>query len=227
MDRPSAAEPNRRTTVQALTDVVPPSGWTDNDWIAIGTITAAVGTAGALFTALFQIKRERDYRRNLEKGEQTERYRAQARLISAIPGPVKRPSTTYRHGRTGVDLLNVAEEPVFRVVVGVVLIQGTGPQTLEEMLEFAAHRQDGLRPATTLSLLPSGRYRVWILGGGWSGVLSGRSGAEIAFTDRGGAHWIRRASGQLQELPEDAITYFEKHGLHGPHDFQRPLRFLH
>ena len=52
--------------------------------------------------------------------------------------------------------------------------------------------------------------------------LRGRNGAEIAFTDRSGSHWIRRPSGELQEIDDGPRAYFGKLGLHGPYDLQSP-----
>lgn len=83
-------------------------------------------------------------------------------------------------------------------------------------------------PITTVSILPGGTHRVWIPGARWFGAGGGglgvRSGAEVAFTDRAGKHWIRRATGRLEPLPEDPITYFESRRLYGPHDLQTPER---
>jgi hypothetical protein len=31
----------------------------------------------------------------------------------------------------------------------------------------------------------------------------------VAFTDRAGAHWVRRADGRLEQLPRGAFDYFE------------------
>jgi hypothetical protein len=56
--------------------------------------------------------------------------------------------------------------------------------------------------------------------GGW-GILSGRVGAEIAFTDRAGASWVRRATGALDELPTDAIDHY---AISRPLDYKPPVR---
>jgi hypothetical protein len=126
---------------------------------------------------------------------------------------VKRP-------RTGINLLNASDEPVYSPVVAIVFIQGAGPRTMEEQFELAkSGRFEGLGPLTTLSILPPGRSRVWIHGTGWARILSGRCGVDIAFTDHDGAHWIRRATGELEELPEGPFTYL---ALDGPHDLQIP-----
>jgi hypothetical protein len=52
--------------------MVPVDQWTDNDWIAIGTLVAAIGTVGAFMAGLYIL------------GVQViDRRRAQARLVSA------------------------------------------------------------------------------------------------------------------------------------------------
>jgi hypothetical protein len=127
-------------------------------------------------------------------------------------------------GRTAFYLANNSSEPVYSVVVGLVFVQGTGPRTLEAMIDLN-HRQYNRRgPVTTVSILPGGLYRVWIEGVGWHRILSGRAGVDIAFTDRAGAHWLRRATGQLDELPEPPLEYFQAWNFYGPHDFQTPER---
>jgi hypothetical protein len=49
--------------------------------------------------------------------------------------------------------------------------------------------------------------------------MAGRAGAEVAFTDRGGAHWVRRGWGDLEELGRPP---FETFGLAGPYDLVTP-----
>jgi len=139
---------------------------------------------------------------------------------------MEQPSDHDREGRTAVDLQNSSEEPVYGVVVGLVLVQGTAPHSLEEWLTRpgATPEMFPRGPITTISTLPNGLFRTWIRGYGWHRMLSGRLGAEIAFTDRNASHWIRRSSGQLEELTEEPIAYFEKLGMHGPHDLQTPER---
>jgi hypothetical protein len=77
-------------------------------------------------------------------------------------------------------------------------------------------------PTTTLSILPPGRSRAWIFGTHWTSVLAGRAGAEIAFTDRAGSHWIRRATDALDELLVDPLEYFKQFCFCGPYEFQTP-----
>jgi len=186
----------------------------------LATWVAAIGTVGALFLALLQIGIERGERLRREGQERQRRHQAQARLIAAAMGPEEPPADQQQLGRTGIDMFNGSDEPVYRLVVGMVFIQGAGPQTLEEMLE----QRGGIQlPLTTVSILPPGTFRVWIAGTGWSSILSGRPGAEMAFTDREG-HWIRRATGRLEEMQEDALDYFSRRGLAAPFELHTPER---
>jgi hypothetical protein len=102
-------------------------------------------------------------------------------------------------------------------------LRGAPGCTIEEMLRLR-HEQypSEVVPVTTASILPRGNFRVWIEGAGWSSILGGRSGADVAFTDRAGYHWIRRALGKLQEIPEDPLTYFQRWEMYGPYDLQTP-----
>jgi hypothetical protein len=198
------------------------------NWGDAPTWVAAVGTVGTLVAALVQINSERRRRRAQEEQERTERHRAQARLIAAMVGPKK--GAVGIEGKSAIDLVNGSEEPVYQLVVGIVCIQGTCPESLEKFLEFQKQRNEQepgsflTVPITTVSILPHGTFRVWITGTGWSGVLSGRAGAEIAFTDRAGSHWIRRADGQLKELLKAPFDYFADLGLYGPYDLLTPER---
>jgi hypothetical protein len=199
----------------------------------VPTWVAAVGTVGALFAVVIQITSE--YRRRHKDEERTryERYRSQAQLIAAIIGPTEAPpseeekiSTQFNRidGRSSVDLINSSTEPVYSLVVGIAFIQGAAPRTVEGVMDIRKNNNMAGIPVTTASVLPSGTYRVWIQGTGWTGILAGRPGAEVAFTDRAGTHWIRRATGELQELPKAPFEYFQQHGLYGPYELQTPKR---
>jgi hypothetical protein len=140
-----------------------------------------------------------------------------------MPGAKERgEGTATDPGRSAIDCMNGSLEPAYNVVIGIVFIQGAAPHTLEEMLKFRRRDTYQSVPVTTLSILPPGRSRGGIGGTGWTSIMSGRAGAEIAFTDRAGAHWIRRATGKLDELAVDPLTYFEQFGFYGPHDFDTP-----
>jgi hypothetical protein len=46
-----------------------------------------------------------------------------------------------------------------------------------------------------------------------------RPGVEVAFTDRGGVHWLRSAGGELTEIDRPAVEYYD---IDGPHDWRVP-----
>ncbi len=136
---------------------------------------------------------------------------------------------------------NTSAEPIYEVVVGLAHVQGTGPRSLEDFIKFQRDRleqnQERLKrggepqpgdvyatqkPATALSVLPPGTWRVWIRGRGWQAPMGGRLGAEVTFMDRAGVSWIRRAMGELEELPERPLAYLQTFGFYGPHDFGAP-----
>jgi len=185
---------------------------------------ASIGTVAAFGVALIQINTERHRRHLAEDRDREERHRAQARLISAMPGPTELGAGAEPlEGRSAVDCINASSEPAYNVVVGIVFIQGAAPRTTEDMLKLrlGSGGYEGA-PTTTLSILPPGRSRAWIPGAHWTSVMAGRAGAEIAFTDRAGGHWIRRATGELDELPVAPLEYFKQFNFDGPYEFQTP-----
>ncbi len=193
------------------------------------TWLASIGTIAAVFAALWQIRTERKRRIAQESNDRTERHQAQARLVSAWIGEIKHGANDsgIDSGQTAIELLNGSSEPIYAVVATLVYIQGAAPRSIESWFELKRRAEQGHEqvspPTPILSIIPPGRWRIWIEGSAW-GVLSGRIGAEIAFTDRAGAHWVRRAKGNLEELPIPTLEYFEKHGMYGPpYDYQMPI----
>jgi hypothetical protein len=207
------------------------------NWGDVPTWVAAIGTVGAFIAAFIQIATERRARLAREQQDRIDARRAQARLISGVRGPVEHPdpepdldkpgtvdkiAARLAYGRTAVDLFNGSQEPVYMLVVGLVFIQGAAPHTMEEHLETKKRLAAPGRSITTVSVLPPGRHRVWIRGDLHGGVLSGRLAVEVAFTDRDDVHWIRRARGQLEELPEAPLDYFRRYDMYGPYELQTP-----
>ena len=147
------------------------------------TWLAGLGTVGTLAAALWQIGAERRRRHEREAQEREERHLAQARLIATVLGPEEQPEAAGLPGRTGIDLINGSHEPVYRLVVAIVTIRGAGvARTIEGWLEYRDRERERFRPGlapapiTTASILPSGRYRVWITGV-WGRGLSERHSA--------------------------------------------------
>jgi hypothetical protein len=187
------------------------------------TWLAALGTVGALGAALWQIGTERTRRHEREAQEREERHRAQARLIAADVGTEERLAEPGQLGRAGIDLINGSPEPVYRLVVAIVAIQGAAPRSIEDWLEYEDRERERFPhapvPMTTANILLSGSSRVWVPA--MRHGMQVRQGAEVAFTDRAGSHWVRRATGQLEELAEDPISHYLGAG---PHDLQTPER---
>jgi hypothetical protein len=49
-----------------------------------------------------------------------------------------------------------------------------------------------------------------------------RAAAEVAFKDRAGVSWVRRGTGELEELPAATLDYYRDFGVQGPYEFQTP-----
>lgn len=143
-----------------------------------------------------------------ERSDQEHReHRAHATCISAWP--VAGPSF-------GIQLVNTSDEPIYEVVVLPVFIQGAAPRTGEEWAPLVS-RLDNPEPSPHVvfgALLP-GRWRTQMPPVD-TGIPGGRLGVEIGFSDRNGNHWIRRATGVLEEIPNNAIDYY---------DIWRPLAY--
>jgi hypothetical protein len=186
------------------------------------TWLAGVGTVGTLGAALWQIGAERRRRLEREAQEREERHQAQARLIAAVVRPYDSLDNPPVLRRTGIDLINGSAEPVYRLVIAIVDAQGL-PFTIKQVLEYRPHfgRYGLTVPITTASILPSGLHRVWIDGTSWGPIVAGAYGAEVAFTDRMGSHWVRGAGGSLRELYDDPVVHYLGRG---PHTLQIPER---
>lgn len=163
------------------------SGWTDAAQ-AIGSVIAALGTVGTLAVVIWQRHQERAAARARDR-------RAQAERVSGWL------LEDGEHG-TPLRLSNRSEEPIYRAVVSLVLVQGAGPRTGLELrgLDLAGYQR-------FFSVIPPGVSRS-SLAGGWAG-MGRRPGLEIAFTDRAGVHWVRFADGSLTEVASSPPEYYE------------------
>lgn len=165
--------------------------------------------------------REQD-RQEDRRSESEEKRKAQARLIAGWVTAIKPMKDEWSGSdMTPLFLVNSSREPVYNVVATLVLVQGAGgPRRGEDWAD--RHKEKHDTPMTTAAVLLPGHWRVLVRGTHWTGAMAFRAAAEVAFTDRAGAHWVRRGTGELEELPESPITYFERHGFYGPHDLVTP-----
>jgi hypothetical protein len=194
------------------------------DFGDLPTWVAAVGTVGALGAGLWQIGNERQLRLKQEAKDRETNRREQARSVACWPGPQgvgPGPLRPWWEEATPIDLVNGSVEPVYNVVFAIVLVQGAGaPRRAEDWKERAETQHDV--PMSTAAILPPGTWRVWVPGSHWDGGMGPRLGAEMAFSDRAGIAWIRRCTGELEELDKTPFDYFAEFGLHGPLDLQIP-----
>ena len=221
--------PAPRTTVTLVSVIVADiAGWLTagaTTPAAIAAIVAGYFAFGAFRQQNEQLKlamlQERD-RRADRAVEVDETRKRQARLISAWVDAY----TPVRDEWSGTDMTplfiaNTSGEPVYNIVATLVLVQGAGaPQRGEDWARRHQEKHD--TPMTTAAILPPGRWRVLVRGTHWTSGMGLRAAAEVAFTDRAGAHWIRRGTGDLEELDEPPIQYFERHGFYGPHELVTP-----
>jgi hypothetical protein len=188
---------------------------------AVATLLGAIGTVTAVFVAINNAKQARDAsiraqetadaaRRDaldVRREAAEEKKRAQADQICA-----------WIHGdyhNNVLALLNSSDQPVYSVVVYWVWVQGAAWRTGEDAERLFGRggpeaRIGGVRPI--LQVVPPGKF-VLHAGTGNQDIMQGRPGVEVAFTDMTGHHWVRRASGNLEQL--DAGP-FDHYGI-GPH----------
>jgi hypothetical protein len=166
----------------------------------IASAGAAVGTVWAVVVALRSSRRAEDGRRVREKREQAER-------ISAWYSGSRRVDPQSLADRTAnqteITLLNSSFEPVYDVVVFLVLIQGSGPRRGEDWMKID---QGPTRYYRVFGTLPPGSWTTTVPEG-WA-VMAGRASAEVAFTDRRGADWVRRSNGSIVELSKNAVDHY-------------------
>jgi hypothetical protein len=187
-------------------------------WGDIPTWVTGAGTVGALFVAFYQIGQERKRRIAQEAEDRHEQRVAQARLIAAWLG---NPRTPQEEDASIIQLVNGSPEPVYDVFASVVFVSGAAPHTTEDWLKGAMQAAGQMSvPMKTFSVLPPGRWSVstHLV----DSVMTGRHAAEVGFTDRAGRHWIRRATGALDELDVAPKEYLERYRGFWPYDLGFP-----
>lgn len=176
------------------------------DWLtSVGTLVAALGTVGAFVIGFRQIRREETERKRLEAEAVRRERRFQAERISAWPlPPIEFHVPGY--GPTAIVLSNRSEAPVYRVIVSLVVFEGpaarAGPDDATRLVEAGV--ADAWQSA--LVLLPPGQHYTMVSES--HTPQQGESAVEIAFTDRAGVHWRRRANGVIEEITQAADEHY-------------------
>lgn len=172
----------------------------------VGTWVGSVGTAGTLGWLVFD-----KYRTDSEARESKRR-----RYAERMSAWLQSPPGSEHSVRGTVVVSNGSHEPSYNVVVLYVWIQGAAWRTGEEAVGYT-NRTEAVQPNQIwkmLSTVPPGRWTV-TLAGPPDGPMQGRLGVEVAFTDAGGRHWIRRATGgSLVEIERNPLEHY---GIGGPH----------
>lgn len=171
----------------------------------LATWVGAAATSGALWLAILGVRGERHHRIAAEKAATDRARRSQAEAVFAwyggfTPGPESAP----RGGYDSLIVRNDSDLPVYDAVVSLVLVQGAGARTSEQLAENP-HFRFTLRKETFV--IPPGTWRFRVVEG-WR-AMSARAGAEVAFRDARGSYWVRRADGALDELPAGPFDYLD------------------
>lgn len=175
------------------------------EWIGIvGTWLGSIGTTGAMFAALWQLRRERQIRKaeeSLRAKEQKRRdeaaKREQANKINSWIDP---------ENESKALIVNDSNQPIYWVVIHLVISVGGGPHTSEAV---SAMSEDCCPNANRYLrwMVPPGTY-LMRLEHTWGGMMR-KPGVEISFTDACGEHWVRRKDGTVEPLPHRPFEYFK------------------
>ncbi|UKA62766.1 hypothetical protein [Arthrobacter sp. FW306-04-A] len=163
----------------------------------VATWAGAIATSAAVWVAILGLRTERARRIAAEVERAAHLKRTQAeRVFGWFGGRVE--------GEDMVDSLvvrNDSQLPIYNAVVSLVLLQGAGARTGEDLssLDLRWTYQK------TVLVVPPGTWRVRVQSG-WQG-MSRRAGVEVAFRDAQGSAWIRRANGMLEVLAEDPFDH--------------------
>ncbi len=169
----------------------------------LATWVGAAATSGALWLAIRGLLKERQHRIDAEIGATKRTHRSQAEAVFAwYEGFNSGTGPAPLGGFDSLIVRNDSNLPVYDAVVSLVLVQGAGARTGEELAEHPTLRYTLRKEAF---VIPPGTWRFRIVEG-WRG-MSARAGAEVAFRDARGSSWVRRANGVLEELTAEPFDH--------------------
>jgi hypothetical protein len=184
--------------------------------VVLGDIASAGAAGGTVWAVRVALKSSQEAKKERLRRE----HREQAERISAWHSGTRRVDPQSLADRsanhTEITLLNSSLEPVYDVVVFLVFIQGSGPRRGEDWMKID---QGITRYCQVFGTLPPGSWTTTVPEG-WA-VMAGRVSAEVAFTDRRGADWVRRSNGSIEELTKSAIEHY---GITRPVNYVLPER---
>jgi hypothetical protein len=109
-------------------------------------------------------------------------------------------------GETLMQVTNRSHEPVHEAVAWLVIVQGAGPKRGEDYGALHGSGSSGYDDFRVFLTIPPGKWSV-TFASNWRGMHR-QPGVEIAFTDSKGHHWIRRATGELEEISTPPLDHY-------------------
>lgn len=180
-------------------------------------ILIALGTVGALFAALHQIKKNKEQFDVEYKEKEDLINRAQANNVAAWFDKDRLPAcdmsdVVHWCPREAI-IVNENTLPIYNVIVSVVTLYGAGPSVNGE-------DNDGDYPCRLLfhEIVPGTWGAMIKTHGSGMGLVTT---LEIAFTDSLGQSWIRRGNGILKKIENSPLEYYK---IPLPASWSTPIR---
>lgn len=164
------------------------------NWGDIATWVTGIATIALFIIGFIQIRNERISRIKAEKKIETRDKRDQAERISSWF--VK--ATHDNHGDwQWIAILNQSAQPIYNVIVSIVPLSQKG----DKLASPKPHR-------VCIDVVPPGQGYTSVDAIQFGHPGHSRAGVEIAFKDRSGSNWIRKATGELSEIDKSAMEYY-------------------
>jgi hypothetical protein len=155
----------------------------------LATWVTGIATIALFVIGFIQIRNERKARIKRENELEDLKKRDQADHISCW---------IVRENLSGVwiAVLNQSPQPIYQVIVSVVVVSQEGE-----------NQEDDNSWRVCISAAPPGQGYT-VIQASYHG-MSRRPGVEIAFKDRMGKNWIRKANGELVEIKESPMRHYD------------------
>jgi len=181
----------------------------------VGTLALAVSTVVLAYQD--RSRTDKRFTATAEK-ERHSAEREQAEAISAWPlghpngmGPGETPQP-----QMPIYIVNGSSQLIYEVAIWNVFIQGAAPHTGEDWVQ-RGEDEPYWHQLVAIAAVPPGRWEVSIDFD--TGPPQSVRGVEVAFTDRSGTTWLRRATGPLEKLSQAAPEHY---GLARPLSYRSP-----